>query len=97
MNWRGWIVAEGLASTWEGYDDFLRGLKSRIRQAQIRATASVNHELILLYWRIGKDLVARQEQLGWGAKVIERLASDLRREFPDVRGLSARNLSTCKP
>ena len=61
MNWRGWIVAEGLASTWEGYDDFLRGLKSRIRQAQIRATASVNHELILLYWRIGKDLVARQE------------------------------------
>jgi predicted nuclease of restriction endonuclease-like (RecB) superfamily len=84
--------AEGSPIHWEGYDDLLRALKNRIREAQVRAAQSVNRELILLYWRIGRDLLARQQRLGWGAKVIQRLAGDLRREFPDFRGLSTRNL-----
>ena len=76
----------------EGYKAFLRDLKGRIRKAQLRASLSVNRELVLLYWNIGKDILERQRALGWGAKVIERLASDLRTAFPEMKGFSSRNL-----
>jgi predicted nuclease of restriction endonuclease-like (RecB) superfamily len=76
----------------EGYEDFLRGLKERIRQAQIRAVLAVNRELVLLYWRIGRDILQRQGQAGWGAKVIERVAADLHSEFPEMTGFSRTNL-----
>jgi predicted nuclease of restriction endonuclease-like (RecB) superfamily len=74
------------------YDEFLRDLKERIRQAQIRAALAVNRELVLLYWQIGVDILQRQQQQGWGAKVIERLATDLRSFFPEIKGFSSRNL-----
>jgi len=70
------------------YVSFLNGLKQRIRSAQIKAALAVNQELILLYWQIGRDILTRQESEGWGAKVIQRLAKDLKREFPDMRGFS---------
>jgi predicted nuclease of restriction endonuclease-like (RecB) superfamily len=76
----------------EGYDEFLRGLKERIRTAQVRAALAVNRELVLLYWRIGQDILERQRQSGWGSKVIDRLAADLRGEFPEMSGFSPRNL-----
>ncbi len=76
----------------ENYDDFLRDLKERIRSAQVRAALSVNRELVLLYWQLGQDILTRQRQQGWGAKVIDRLASDLQKEFPDMKGFSPRNL-----
>lgn len=63
-----------------------------IRAARLRAALSVNRELILLYWQIGRAVLERQAREGWGAKVIERLGEDLRREFPDMRGLSRANL-----
>ncbi len=75
-----------------GYADWLAELKTRIHRAQQRAARAVNHELVLLYWQIGSDIVARQHAQGWGAKVIERLAHDLRTAFPDMQGLSPRNL-----
>lgn len=74
------------------YAAFLNGLKQRIRSAQVKAALAVNQELILLYWQIGRDILTRQQSEGWGAKVIERLAKDLKREFPDMRGFSPRNL-----
>jgi len=74
------------------YPAFLTELKTRIRQAQLKAALSVNKELILLYWKIGKDILFHQEKLGWGAKVIDQLSQDLRREFPDMKGFSVRNL-----
>lgn len=74
------------------YFKLLRNLTDRLRAAQIRATVSVNRELVLLYWEIGREILKRQEQLGWGAKVIERLGADLHDEFPEMTGLSARNL-----
>jgi predicted nuclease of restriction endonuclease-like (RecB) superfamily len=74
------------------YRDLLREVRARILSARTRAALSVNRELVLLYWQIGRLLLARESQLGWGAKVIPRIAADLRREFPDFRGLSARNL-----
>ena len=53
---------------------------------------AVNQELILLYWSIGSDIHDRQATEGWGARVIDRLGDDLRRAFPDMTGLSGRNL-----
>ncbi|TLS77566.1 DUF1016 domain-containing protein [Mariprofundus erugo] len=76
----------------EGYADWLAELKTRIHSAQQRATLAVNRELVLLYWQIGRDILARQAQAGWGAKVIERLAQDLRLAFPEMKGFSPRNL-----
>jgi len=75
-----------------GYADWLADLKTRIHIAQQRATLAVNRELVLLYWQIGHDILARQAEQGWGAKVIERLAEDLRLAFPDMKGFSRANL-----
>jgi predicted nuclease of restriction endonuclease-like (RecB) superfamily len=79
-------------SPMDGYDDFLRELKERIRSAQVRVALSVNHELVLLYWQIGREIITRQQQQGWGAKVIERLARDLKAAFPEMKGFSRTNL-----
>lgn len=76
----------------EPYDELLQQLKTRVRQAQTRAALSVNRELVLLYWSIGRDIIARQEEQGWGAKVVDQLAADLKREFPEMSGFSSRNL-----
>ena len=75
-----------------GYADWLADLKTRIHTAQQRAALAVNRELVLLYWQIGRDILARQAEQGWGAKVIERLAHDLREAFPEMKGFSPRNL-----
>jgi predicted nuclease of restriction endonuclease-like (RecB) superfamily len=74
------------------YAAWLSELKTRIHTAQQRASLAVNRELVLLYWQIGRDILARQGREGWGAKVIERLAQDLRNAFPDMKGFSPRNL-----
>jgi predicted nuclease of restriction endonuclease-like (RecB) superfamily len=74
------------------YDRFLTELKDRIRAAQVRAALSVNRELIVLYWSIGHDILIRQKEEGWGAKIIDRLSEDLTKAFPDMRGFRARNL-----
>lgn len=74
------------------YTDWLADLKSRIHSAQQRATLAVNRELVLLYWQIGRDILVRQAEQGWGTKVIERLAEDLRLAFPEMKGFSRANL-----
>ncbi len=74
------------------YAEWLIDLKSRIHTAQQRATLAVNRELVALYWYIGSEILSRQGNQGWGAKVIERLALDLRAAFPEMKGFSARNL-----
>ena len=74
------------------YVHWLAELKTLIRTSRIKASLAVNRELVLLYWRIGSEIIARQSQQGWGAKVIAQLANDLRSEFPDMKGLSRSNL-----
>ncbi|MFQ3617551.1 MAG: PDDEXK nuclease domain-containing protein [Cyanobacteriota bacterium] len=74
------------------YNAFLNALKTRIRTAQVRASLAVNRELVLMYWQIGREILQRQQEEGWGAKVIEQLAKDLKREFPDIKGFSRTNL-----
>ncbi|WP_234263678.1 DUF1016 N-terminal domain-containing protein [Hydrogenophaga sp. NFH-34] len=81
-----------LMSTPDGYADWLSDLKGRIHSAQQRATLAVNRELVLLYWQVGRNILARQAEQGWGAKMIERLAHDLRTAFPEMEGFSARSV-----
>jgi len=85
-------LSRAIASDLVGYDDFLRDLKTRISNAQLLAVLAVNRELVLLYWQIGRDILNRQQQQGWGAKVINRLAADLHQAFPKMKGFSPRNL-----
>jgi len=74
------------------YADLLADVKRRVQEARVRAVLSANAQLVLLYWDIGHRILGEQGQSGWGAKVIDRLAQDLRNSFPDMKGLSERNL-----
>jgi len=76
----------------DGYADWLKNLKTDIARAQKRAGLLANAELVQLYGRIGRDIPQRQETQGWGAKVIDRLARDLKDAFPNMRGWSSSNL-----
>ena len=77
----------------ENYFTLLNELKKQIRTAQVKAALAVNTELVLLYWQIGETILQRQRAEGWGSKIIQRLAKDLKREFPNVRGFSRSNLT----
>ena len=74
------------------YPLLLADIKQRIRLARARAIMAVNAELNALYWEVGSLIADRQQREGWGAGVIPRLARDLRNEFPEEKGLSARNI-----
>lgn len=76
----------------KSYAAFLEQLKKRVREAQLKASVSVNTELIQLYWDIGKDIVEKQEEEGWKAQVIERLCKDLQNAFPGIQGFSRANM-----
>lgn len=74
------------------FPNLLKEIKNRIQQAQTRAMLAVNAELVQLYWDIGRIIAARQQQEGWGAAVIPRLARELKNELPEEKGFSERNL-----
>src|SRR5437867_2856168 len=74
------------------YEGLLQSFKEHIAGAQLRAALAVNRELVLLYWQLGREILDQQRRHRWGAKVIDRLARDLRRAFPDQKGFSASNL-----
>lgn len=74
------------------YQSLLGEVKKAIQQARLRVAFAVNTEMILLYWQTGKMIAERQQQEGWAAKVIPRLATDLKLEFADLKGFSERNL-----
>ena len=71
---------------------FLNEIKHDIQTSRIRAHLSVNKELILLYWRIGNEILRRKKEQGWGSLVIKQLAQDLKLEFPEMKGFGERNL-----
>ena len=78
------------------YSKFIKSLKAKIRSAQIKAAVVVNSELIKLYWEIGKEIVKKQEQEGWGSKALEKVAKDLQNEFPGIEGFSRSNIFRMK-
>lgn len=71
------------------YLDLVQTIKQEIQQAQYKATLSVNKELIMLYYNIGKII---NEHKSWGNKFIENLAADIKLLFPNAKGYSVRNL-----
>ena len=75
-----------------GYHKLLEDLKTRVRTAQLKAAVAVSHELIQLYWDIGRLIVERQDEEGWGKSVVERLAADIQRAFPGIQGFSSVNV-----
>ena len=75
-----------------GYAETLRDLKQRIEQTRLATVITANTAMPRLYWQIGDVIRVRQERAVWGAKVIVRLSHDLRQAFPDMGGLSSRNL-----
>jgi predicted nuclease of restriction endonuclease-like (RecB) superfamily len=79
----------------DSYIRLLDDLKNWIQNAQLRAATAVNRELVTLYWRIGCAVLAKQQQEGWGAKVIEQLSKDLKHAFPEMKGFSRSNLLDC--
>ena len=76
----------------KSYVELIQILKQEIVSSRIRAHLAVNKEMICLYWKIGKEILDRQNKTGWGSKVIENISKDLRKEFPEMKGLSAQNL-----
>jgi predicted nuclease of restriction endonuclease-like (RecB) superfamily len=76
----------------DSYADVLAEIKQRIQAERLRVVMAANSAMVILYWDIGRLILERQEHEGWGAKVIDRLSEDLREAFPDMRGLSPRNL-----
>lgn len=79
-----------LAQDW--YPDLLSAISGHISVGRRRAITAANSELVLTYWSVGTEILARQDAEGWGARVIDRLSADLRERFPDAKGFSARNL-----
>lgn len=80
----------------DGYGQLLADLKERVRTTRVRAARAANTEVLRLYWSIGHDILERQTRAGWGSKVVDRLAADLRREFPEQRGWSPSNLKNMR-
>ena len=78
------------------YAAFLAEVKERVIHARTSAVRAVNRDLVLLYWDIGRGILEKQQTAGWGDAVVERLAADLRAEFPDMKGFSGRNLRYAK-
>ncbi len=74
------------------YRDWLKDLKLRVRQAQLKAAVQVNSALLGFYWELGADIVERQKTAKWGSGFLKQLSADLMAEFPEVRGFSKRNL-----
>lgn len=85
-------VATKVSEIGESYLSFIEDIKKEIQKQRIRVVLNANSSMICLYWRIGNAILQKQEKEGWGAKVIERIAKDLKAAFPDMSGLSSRNL-----
>lgn len=76
----------------EDYSSFFIPLKERVQKERLKAVLSANTAQILLYWDMGHDILSKQNNAGWGAKIIDKLSADLKNAFPEMKGFSARNL-----
>jgi predicted nuclease of restriction endonuclease-like (RecB) superfamily len=67
-------------------------IKNKIQRAQVKTVIAANTHMLFLYWEMGNYILKHQNEQGWGAKIIKLLAADLKKEFPAIKGFSARNL-----
>lgn len=80
----------------DSYNNWQKEIISLIEQSKLKAIFGVNAELLTLYWKIGNDILTKQKEQGWGAKVIAQLSKDLSERFPEDKGYSERNLRNMK-
>jgi predicted nuclease of restriction endonuclease-like (RecB) superfamily len=85
-------VAGTLIQMPESYVEFISDIKARIAKTRLQAVVSANSAMVLMYWEIGREILKRQQNEGWGSKVIDRMSYDLKTEFLDMQGFSPRNL-----
>lgn len=78
------------------YKDFLQEIKNRIKTTRLRVSLAANQEIIKFYWEIGKLIINKQKTSNWGDKLIDALAVDLKKSFPDTQGFSRSNLHSMK-
>ena len=74
------------------YNDWICSLKTRYRNSQIKAASSVNREMLLFYWNLGRDITLMQAESRWGSKFVDALSADLKKELPDAKGFSRTNI-----
>ncbi len=89
-------IAESLTYLPDDYQKFISDIKNRINISRLTQIIKVNSSMILLYWDIGNSILQKQADLGWGAKVIDRMSYDHKQEFSDMSGFSPRNLKYMK-
>jgi predicted nuclease of restriction endonuclease-like (RecB) superfamily len=85
-------LPEALKNMPEGYGGFIKLIKEQIIKKRLETIVAANSAMMMMYWEIGKAILERQKEEGWGAKVIDRMSHDLKNEFPDMNGFSPRNL-----
>ena len=85
-------VAVNLSEMSDSYLDFIKELKKEIERQRLKIVLNANSSMICLYWNIGKAILQKQKEEGWGTKVIDRMAKDLKDAFPDMSGFSPRNI-----
>lgn len=85
-------VAPNLSEMSDAYLGFIEEVKAEIRKQRISVVLNANSSMICLYWNIGRAILRKQEEEGWGAKVIDRMAKDLKDAFPEMSGFSPRNI-----
>lgn len=85
-------VASNSSEKSDNYLQFIEEIKNEIRRQRVSVVLNANSSMICLYWNIGKAILEKQEKEGWGAKVIDQMAKDLKDAFPDMSGFSPRNI-----
>ena len=85
-------VAPSLSEMSDAYLKFIEEVKSEIQKKRISVVLNANSSMICLYWDIGRGILKKQEEEGWGAKIIDRIAKDLKDAFPEMSGFSPRNI-----
>ena len=85
-------IAPNLSEMSDGYLEFINEIKEKIKKQRVTIILNANSSMIYLYWSIGRAILEKQEKEGWGAKVIDRMAQDLKDAFPDMSGFSPRNI-----
>lgn len=85
-------IASNLSEMSDSYLDFIEEIKKEIENQRLNVVLNANSSMICLYWNIGKAVLKKQKEEGWGAKVIDRMAKDIKEAFPDMSGFSPRNI-----
>ncbi len=85
-------VAPNLSEMSDSYLQFIEEIKKEIQKQRVSVVMNANASMICLYWNIGRIILERQEEEGWGAKVIDRMSKDLKIAFPEMFGFSPRNI-----